>query len=201
MEFVKKCNCPSELAVYNATYTQGWIDHYTNKTRPVKPSDNYWTESSIREPLIKSFKDNCGYCGRKMGRLLSDRPVGQVDHFLSKSKRPDLVYTWENYVWSCADCNKGKLDEEEFLDPCNSIEMDYLHFDFASGKYILKEEFRNKGIGRKLFNALIGEAKKLNAKQLHWQVLDWNQEAIDFYDKLGAEFDKGWWNVKLLLDN
>jgi hypothetical protein len=78
-----------------------------------------------------------------MGRLLSDRPVGQVDHFLSKSKRPDLVYTWENYVWSCADCNKGKLDEEEFLDPCNSIEMDYLHFDFASGKYILKEEFRN----------------------------------------------------------
>ena len=122
---------------------QGWIDHYTHKTTDKPPNDNAWTEPSIREPLINSFKDNCGYCGRKMGRLPSDRPVGQVDHFLSKSKRPDLVYTWENYIWSCSDCNKGKLAKDEFLSPCNWADMEYLHFDFATGKYILKEEFRS----------------------------------------------------------
>lgn len=68
----------------------------------------------------------------------------QIDpDYLSKSKRPDLVYAWENYIWSCSDCNKGKLAKDEFLNPCNWADMEYLHFDFATGKYILKEEFRS----------------------------------------------------------
>ena len=46
------------------------------------------------------------------------------------------------------------------------------------------EKFRGKGIGKKLFDIIIEEAKKINAKQLHWQVLDWNTPAIDFYKKI-----------------
>ena len=48
------------------------------------------------------------------------------------------------------------------------------------------EKFRGKGIGKKLFDIIIEEAKKINAKQLHWQVLDWNTPAIDFYKKYGV---------------
>ena len=62
---------------------------------------------------------------------------------------------------------------------------------------VIKEEFRNKGIGRKLFNALIGEAKKINAKQLHWQVLDWNEPAIGFYKTYPSSFDATWINCKM----
>ena len=59
------------------------------------------------------------------------------------------------------------------------------------------EKFRGKGIGKKLFDIVIEEAKKINAKQLHWQVLDWNTPAIDFYKKYGASIDAEWLDCKL----
>ena len=59
------------------------------------------------------------------------------------------------------------------------------------------EKFRGKGIGKKLFDIVIEEAKKINAKQLHWQVLDWNTPAIDFYKKYGATIDAEWLDCKL----
>ncbi len=59
------------------------------------------------------------------------------------------------------------------------------------------EKFRGKGIGKKLFDIIIEEAKKIKAKQLHWQVLDWNTPAIDFYKKYGATIDAEWLDCKL----
>ena len=59
------------------------------------------------------------------------------------------------------------------------------------------EKYRGKGIGKKLFDIIIEEAKKINAKQLHWQVLDWNTPAIDFYKKYGATIDAEWLDCKL----
>ena len=59
------------------------------------------------------------------------------------------------------------------------------------------EKFRGKGIGKKLFDIIIEEAKKINAKQLHWQVLDWNTPAIDFYKKYGASIDAEWLDCKM----
>src|SRR5687767_9972408 len=46
---------------------------------------------------------------------------------------------------------------------------------------VVTEKYRSRGIGKKLFDAFVEEARKENAKQLHWQVLDWNIRAIDFY--------------------
>ncbi len=62
---------------------------------------------------------------------------------------------------------------------------------------VVKENLRGKGIGKKLFEAVVAEAKKLSSKQMHWQVLDWNEPAINFYKKYNAEFDSGWVNCKL----
>ena len=59
------------------------------------------------------------------------------------------------------------------------------------------EKHRGKGIGKKLFDQIITEAKKINAKQLHWQVLDWNTPAIEFYKKYGATIDAEWLDCKL----
>lgn len=59
------------------------------------------------------------------------------------------------------------------------------------------EKFRGKGIGKKLFDIIIEEAKNVNAKQLHWQVLDWNTPAINFYKKYGATVDAEWLDCKL----
>jgi len=63
---------------------------------------------------------------------------------------------------------------------------------------IVKEQYRGKGIGEKLFDALIERCKKDNAKRLMWQVLDWNTPAIEFYKKkYNAHVDGGWLNCKL----
>lgn len=62
---------------------------------------------------------------------------------------------------------------------------------------IVTQAHRGAGIGNELLLKLIEEAGKMNATCCKWQVLDWNTSAIEFYDKIGAHFDKGWWNVRL----
>ncbi|WP_242922003.1 GNAT family N-acetyltransferase [Pontibacter liquoris] len=57
---------------------------------------------------------------------------------------------------------------------------------------VVTERLRRSGIGRKLFNAVAQEAKETGAKRFRWQVLDWNEPAITFYNKVGAELDSQW---------
>jgi GNAT superfamily N-acetyltransferase len=61
----------------------------------------------------------------------------------------------------------------------------------------IKETFRGRGLGRKLINEAIEEAKRMKCTGMMWQVLDWNQPAIDFYNTLGVKMDAGWLNVHL----
>ena len=62
---------------------------------------------------------------------------------------------------------------------------------------MIKSAFRRKGIGQKLFDKIVGIAKKENVKRFDWQVLNWNQPAIDFYKKNNASFDDEWLNGRL----
>lgn len=62
---------------------------------------------------------------------------------------------------------------------------------------VITESMRGKGIGKILFDHVIKEAVKVNAKQLHWQVLTWNEPAIHFYKKYPADLDEEWINCKL----
>jgi len=59
---------------------------------------------------------------------------------------------------------------------------------------VVTEQARGKGIGKLLFDALIVEAKEKNFSGIVWQVLDWNEPAINFYKKYNANFDAEWIN-------
>ncbi|WP_395617500.1 GNAT family N-acetyltransferase [Aquirufa sp.] len=61
----------------------------------------------------------------------------------------------------------------------------------------IKEAYRGKGLGKYLINEAIEEAKRMKCTGMMWQVLDWNQPAIDFYNTLGVKMDAGWLNVHL----
>ena len=63
---------------------------------------------------------------------------------------------------------------------------------------IVKENMRGKGIGACLFEEMIRVGKRLGAKRLSWQVLDWNEPAIHFYKKYGADLDPEWLNGRLV---
>lgn len=62
---------------------------------------------------------------------------------------------------------------------------------------VVNESYRGKGIGKLLLDGVIRDCKTLGAKQLHWQVLDWNAPAIGFYKKYASSFDSEWINCKL----
>lgn len=59
---------------------------------------------------------------------------------------------------------------------------------------LVTQEARGKGIGSLLMNALKTEAKAKGLTAICWQVLDWNEPAINFYKKHQASFDKEWVN-------
>jgi GNAT superfamily N-acetyltransferase len=56
------------------------------------------------------------------------------------------------------------------------------------------EEMRGKGLGKLLFDRLIGEAKRKKFNGMMWQVLEWNEPAINFYKKYETQFDPEWIN-------
>lgn len=62
---------------------------------------------------------------------------------------------------------------------------------------IVTEHMRGKGIGQLLFEETVRIAKSEKCTGMMWQVLDWNQPAIDFYKKYDARFDEGWVNCHL----
>lgn len=61
---------------------------------------------------------------------------------------------------------------------------------------VVTESMRGNGIGAQLFAEVMRDAVSLNAKQMHWQVLDWNEPAIRFYKRYGCDFDSEWINCK-----
>ena len=62
---------------------------------------------------------------------------------------------------------------------------------------LVTESMRGKGIGKMLIERLKEEAREKGFKRITWQVLDWNEPAINFYKKFDAKFDPEWVNVVL----
>ena len=62
---------------------------------------------------------------------------------------------------------------------------------------LVTESMRGNGIGKMLLDRLIEEAREKGFKKVVWQVLDWNEPAINFYKKYNSSFDGGWVNVSV----
>ena len=87
----------------------------------------------------------------------------------------------------------------------NVVGMSVFYYSYSTWKgksiyiddIIVNEGFRGIGIGSKLMEATILRAKEENVGKLHWQVLDWNEPAIRFYQKYEAVFDPEWVNCSV----
>ena len=83
----------------------------------------------------------------------------------------------------------------------------YMTYSTWKGKMLYLEDFvvdsayRRMGIGQLLFDAFVEEAKALGCRLYKLQVLDWNEPAIQFYQKNGCTIEKEWWNCKKPLTN
>lgn len=57
---------------------------------------------------------------------------------------------------------------------------------------IVKEAKRSKGIGEALYKKVMEYAHDRGLKRVSWEVLDWNTDAIRFYERSGASIVKDW---------
>ena len=63
---------------------------------------------------------------------------------------------------------------------------------------LVTDSMRGAGIGKMLFDNLIEECKLIGYSGLVWQVLDWNEPAINFYKKYDVvKFDGEWINCRI----
>jgi GNAT superfamily N-acetyltransferase len=64
----------------------------------------------------------------------------------------------------------------------------------------VRSEFRRKGIGKALFARVARIARDEGCFGLRWEVLSWNQPAIDLYKSLGVTFLEQWRSMLLTDD-
>lgn len=62
---------------------------------------------------------------------------------------------------------------------------------------VVREEKRGTGLGNALYKKVIEYARAQDLKRVEWVVLDWNQHAIDFYERSGATILKDWYTVQM----
>ena len=62
---------------------------------------------------------------------------------------------------------------------------------------VVTEEKRGLGAGKLLFDEILRIAKETNCSGMMWQVLDWNEPAINFYKKYETHFDNEWVNCSI----
>ncbi len=61
----------------------------------------------------------------------------------------------------------------------------------------VRPAFRGHGLGKALLIKVAAVAVERECGRLQWQVLDWNQSAIDFYESLGAQFMNEWRTMRV----
>ena len=62
---------------------------------------------------------------------------------------------------------------------------------------LVREPFRGHGVGRALLVQVAEIARKEGYRIIKWDVLDWNESAIQFYKSLGGDYLPQWRNVIL----
>jgi GNAT superfamily N-acetyltransferase len=111
-----------------------------------------------------------------------------LEHFADSGFGPNPV--WWAYV---AEVN-GKVE---------GFALYYIRFSTWKGQrmyledILITEKMRGKGVGRLLFDRLLEEAKEKKFNGMVWQVLDWNEPAINFYRKYPTKFDPEWVNCAI----
>ncbi len=62
---------------------------------------------------------------------------------------------------------------------------------------VVSQRHRGNGVGKALFERTIQKAREDGYRGMTWQVLDWNDAAINFYNKYKAKIETGWLNCNL----
>lgn len=131
---------------------------------------------------------------------------GLVKELAEFENAPEMVKT--DVAYYEAEFHKNTFDSivAEYDNNIIGTCIYYMTFSTWKGRcvyledFVVKREYRHLGVGQLLYDRFLIESKKLEATMVRWQVLHWNETAINFYEKNEATFDKEWWDCKLYFD-
>jgi len=110
------------------------------------------------------------------------------EHFTDSGFGPNPVW------WAFVAETEGKVE---------GFALYYIRYSTWKGQrmyledLIVTEKMRGNGLGKLLFDRLLQEVKEKDFSGMVWQVLDWNEPAINFYKKYNAHFDPEWINCSV----
>ena len=126
------------------------------------------------------------------------------DHFVESGFGPNPV--WQAFVAEApiASISASPSPLGEGRGEVVGFALYYIRYSTWKGQrlyledLLVTEKMRGKGIGKLLFDTLIEECKAKKYSGLVWQVLDWNEPAINFYRKYkGVDISGGWLNCMI----
>lgn len=143
--------------------------------------------------IRKAVKEDCTAMLQLVHKLAEyekapEQVTVTLDHFIESGFGPNPV--WWAFVAETEDRIVG-------------MALYYIRYSTWKGQrmyledIIVNENMRGKGIGAKLMDTLIAECREKKFSGMMWQVLDWNEPAINFYKKYNANFDGEWINCSI----
>lgn len=132
---------------------------------------------------------------------------GLIEELALYEKAPEQVTnTAENLASDLFDKNLCEAIVAEFNAEIVGFALYYTSYSTWKGACLYLEDFyvkeakRKHGIGQLLFDEILLIAKSKNVKRMDWQVLEWNEPAIRFYQKKQALLDPEWLNGRLFFE-
>ncbi len=155
----------------------------------------------MKTTIRRAVKDDCPRLLELVQELATyERAPGEVtvtlDHFTESGfgKQP---------VWWAFVASLPPTPSEGGGEKIVGFALYYIRYSTWKGQamyledILITNEMRGKGIGKLLFDRLIEEARDKKFNRIIWQVLEWNEPAINFYKKYNADFDAGWINCSI----
>lgn len=128
--------------------------------------------------------------------------IKELAHF---EREPDQVEVTVDQL--IKDGFDGHPDFRCFIGEINNkiegMALVYMRYSTWKGKVlhledlIVSKDMRGVGLGTKLLDHVIKYGYDLGVKRIGWEVLDWNEDAIKFYEKKGAKIMRDWDVVQL----
>ncbi len=139
-------------------------------------------------------------CVKKIRTVDLPAVLSLINELALYEKAPDEVEMTLDQLQK--DFETGCFDDLVVLENEQVLGFALYYFGYSTWKgktlyledFVVSEEKRGRGIGKLLFEAIIQEAKQTSCKRMDWQVLDWNEPAINFYKKYDAKLEAGWLN-------
>ena len=157
------------------------------------PTTNYQPQTVIR----RAVREDCARILELVKELAEYEKAPQevtvtLGHFEESGFGPKPVW------WAFVAEMNGRVE---------GFALYYIRFSTWKGQrmyledFLVTEKLRGQGIGKLLFDQLIVEAKEKDFNGIVWQVLEWNEPAINFYKKYKASFDAEWVNCAISIGN